>query len=181
MDNTVDIDQVIEVFLQPGEFYWGDRDTRIHTLLGSCVAISVWHPARLVGGMCHIMLPERRSRLPGERATGKYADEAIELFLEQIKRVDPDPGNYQVKIFGGGNMNPALAGPRSVAGRNIQAVHKLLAANHFKLAVERTGGSLYRKLKFEIWNGTVWALEQTVSEVPAHYRDDSVSLGERGN
>ena len=50
---------VIEIFLQPGDFYFGDRDTRIRTLLGSCVSITMWHPRLHVGGMCHFMLPER--------------------------------------------------------------------------------------------------------------------------
>ena len=49
-----------EIFLQPGEFYFGDAATRIRTLLGSCVAITLWHPARMIGGMCHYMLPNRQ-------------------------------------------------------------------------------------------------------------------------
>ncbi|MGI9213007.1 MAG: chemotaxis protein CheD, partial [Methylococcaceae bacterium] len=56
MDNPRDI---IEIFLQPGEYYFSDRDTRIRTVLGSCVAITFWHPGILVGGMCHFMLPTR--------------------------------------------------------------------------------------------------------------------------
>ena len=41
----------IEIFLHPGEFYFGDRHTRIRTLLGSCVSIILWHPRLLIGGM----------------------------------------------------------------------------------------------------------------------------------
>ena len=179
MNSEVDINQVIEVFLQPGEFYWGDRETRIHTLLGSCVAISVWHPQRLVGGLCHIMVPHRRNRRTGEKACGRYADEAVELLLQEVKRVDPDPRNYQVKVFGGGSMHPGLNGVDSVAGRNVQAVRRLLAKNDFVIAVERSGGSLIRKLKFEIWNGTVWVQEENVSELPAHYHDEQI-FADRG-
>ena len=50
---------VIEIFLQPGDFYFGDKDTRIRTILGSCVSITLWHPTRLIGGMCHFLLPFR--------------------------------------------------------------------------------------------------------------------------
>ncbi|MBL8511280.1 MAG: chemotaxis protein CheD, partial [Betaproteobacteria bacterium] len=50
---------VMDIFLQPGEFYFGDADTRIRTLLGSCVSITMWHPTRRIGGMCHYMLPTR--------------------------------------------------------------------------------------------------------------------------
>ena len=44
-------DHVIEIFLQPGDFYFGGADTRIRTILGSCVSITMWHPTRLIGGM----------------------------------------------------------------------------------------------------------------------------------
>ena len=34
-------DDILEIFLGPGEFYFGEGKTRIRTLLGSCVAIPV--------------------------------------------------------------------------------------------------------------------------------------------
>ncbi len=49
----------IDVFLQPGDVYFGDRHTRLRTILGSCVSITLWHPQRLLGGMCHFILPAR--------------------------------------------------------------------------------------------------------------------------
>lgn len=50
---------LLEVFLGPGDLYFGDQFTRIRTLLGSCVAITLWHPRALIGGMCHYMMPTR--------------------------------------------------------------------------------------------------------------------------
>ena len=88
----------IEIFLQPGEVYFGERDTRIRTLLGSCVAITVWHPGLLVGGMCHYMLPKH----PGKKRDtldGRYADEAMELMLRDIRNAGTCPNEYQVKLF----------------------------------------------------------------------------------
>jgi Chemotaxis protein; stimulates methylation of MCP proteins len=55
---------IMEIFLQPGDWYFGDRDTRIRTLLGSCIAITIWHPRLLVGGMCHFLLPGRGTCTP---------------------------------------------------------------------------------------------------------------------
>jgi len=40
---------VIDIFLQPGELYFGDRHTRIRTVLGSCVSVVFWHPEKLLG------------------------------------------------------------------------------------------------------------------------------------
>ena len=94
--------QAIEIFLQPGDLYFGDRDNRIRTVLGSCVSLTFWHPKLLVGGMCHYMLPnrslERRtaSDLPLD---GRYADEAIELLTKEINLAGVPHREYEVKLF----------------------------------------------------------------------------------
>jgi chemotaxis protein CheD len=35
------------------------RAFSIRTVLGSCVSITLWHPVKRVGGMCHFLLPTR--------------------------------------------------------------------------------------------------------------------------
>ncbi|OXS16719.1 chemotaxis protein CheD [Zobellella denitrificans] len=41
--------EVEEVLLQPGQFHFGGPATRVRTLLGSCVAMVLWHPRRQHG------------------------------------------------------------------------------------------------------------------------------------
>ena len=60
-----------DVFLLPGEFHFGDQDDRIITLLGSCVAITLWHPEKRIGGMCHYMLPSPMYREKPSELNGK--------------------------------------------------------------------------------------------------------------
>ena len=75
-----------EIMLQPGEFFFGQDDTIIRTHLGSCVAITMWHPEQKRGGMCHYMLPSRaRSDDPLD---GRYADEAIQFTEMLYSRFD---------------------------------------------------------------------------------------------
>ena len=93
----------VDIFLQPGEVYFGGRDTRIRTLLGSCVAITMWHPGMLAGGMCHYMLPGAPAGRHG-MLDGRYADEAMALMLCEIRNAYTSPDEYQVKLFGGGHM-----------------------------------------------------------------------------
>ena len=45
--------------LMPGDFVFGNSELKLKTLLGSCVAITLWHPDKKIGGMCHYMLPGR--------------------------------------------------------------------------------------------------------------------------
>ena len=54
---------VIEIYLQPGELWFGDANTRIRTILGSCVAITLWHPHRRIDGMCRYMSQSRARRV----------------------------------------------------------------------------------------------------------------------
>ena len=149
----------MEVFLQPGELWFGGRDTRIRTVLGSCVSITLWHPERLLGGMCHYMLPTRGARRASD-PDGRYADEALELLLRDIKKARTEPREYVVKMFGGGNMFPTAAATRANTGhvglRNVEAGQELLCAHGFVCKAEHLGGHGHRNLIFNVWNGDVW-------------------------
>jgi chemotaxis protein CheD len=158
-------DHTVEIFLHQGDVYFGDRDTRIRTVLGSCVAITMWHPQLLLGGMCHYMLPGRR-RTAKEALDGKYADEALELMLTEIRRSGTRPSEYQIKLFGGGNMFPSSTKMREqhVGLRNVEAGRELLARHGLKIHAEHLGGLGHRNLLFDIWSGHVWMKHQ----VPAN-------------
>ncbi len=69
---------IISRFLNPGEFFFCESNCQIHTLLGSCIAITLWHPILKIGGMCHFVLPGRRSPAGVLRADsklkGRYSD-----------------------------------------------------------------------------------------------------------
>jgi chemotaxis protein CheD len=150
----------IEIFLQPGELYFGDRDTRIRTVLGSCVSLTFWHPDLLVGGMCHYMLPNRAQERRGIRTReldGRYADEAIELLIGEIKACGAPHREYQVKLFGGGNMFPERRVPANNVGlRNVEVARQLAAKHGFNCVAEHLGGDGHRNVIFDIWSGHVW-------------------------
>ena len=153
---------VVEIFLQPGEVYFGERDTRIRTLLGSCVAITVWHPMLLVGGMCHYMLPRHRGK-KRDALDGRYADEAIELMLREIKRSGTWPHEYQVKMFGGGHMfsEHQTVKEDHIGAQNVEIARKLIKQHGFTSCAEHLGGAGHRNILFDIWSGHVWMKHQT--------------------
>ncbi|MDO8778355.1 MAG: chemotaxis protein CheD [Burkholderiaceae bacterium] len=178
----------VDIFLQQGEVYFGDRHTHVRTVLGSCVAITMWHPDLLIGGMCHYMLPTRHPRgqklhcrirnssigFPSRRATdkkeldGKYADEALELMFSEIQRSETRANEYQIKLFGGGNMFPATTKPRDqhVGSKNIAVVTQLLAHHGLKVSAEHLGGIGHRNLIFDIGSGHVWMRHQAPAHAP---------------
>jgi chemotaxis protein CheD len=167
----------IEIFLQPGEHYFGDRDTRIRTLLGSCVAITLWHPGLLVGGMCHYMLPSRgaRSGVPD----GKYGDEAVELMLEGIRHAGASHREFQAKLFGGGNMfpHPLTQCGQHIGQKNVEAGRMLLKRLGLVIHAEHLGGAGHRNLLFDVWSGHVWMKHQQIDRSPCdNCKDRSLCL-----
>ena len=162
----------IDVFLQPGDFYFGDQETRISTLLGSCVAITLWHPKKLIGGMCHYLLPAPKFRSEPLPLNGKYAEDAMTLFLKAINATGTFPAEYQAKVFGGGNMFSKITNPplcthndshcveflscNNVACKNALIAHHLLKKYGFKIVNHDLGGTQHRKVIFEVWSGDVW-------------------------
>ncbi|HEU0188928.1 MAG TPA: hypothetical protein VFQ97_02935 [Gallionella sp.] len=112
--------------------------------------------------MCHFILPTRGA---GKKQSldGRYADEAVRLLLHEITLRHTRPNEYQVKIFGGGNMFPHLNKPRQnssnhvdVGSRNIEAARKLLEEQGFQLSTGHVGSDGHRKLIFNLWDGDVW-------------------------
>lgn len=168
----------IEIFLQPGDFYFGGRDTRIRTVLGSCVSITMWHPSLLIGGMCHYMLPTRGKK-KSAKLDGRYADEAMEMFMREIRAAGTRPAEYQVKLFGGGNMfpdtkkprancphvpcaNPITSNCRDVSCRNELTAQLLVKRHGFHVHAACLGGTGNRQIFFDIWNGDVWSRHNTI-------------------
>lgn len=157
-------EHIVEVFLQQGEVYCGDRHTRIRTVLGSCVAMTMWHPELQLGGMCHYMLPSRHQY--GQNGlNGKYADEALELMLGEIRQSGARAADFQIKLFGGGNMfpNAPRTGNDHVGAKNVQIGRQLLKKHGLPIHAEHLLGSGHRNLIFNAWNGDVWMKHQPVS------------------
>lgn len=166
---------VIEIYLQPGEYWFGDENTRIRTILGSCVAITLWHSHKRIGGMCHFMLPTRiRSNSQQSRARpaptvgpdGRYGDEAVRLLCEEIERSGCRATEFEAKLFGGGRM--FRQGPQrqnairhdsatdSIHDRNIEAGRELMRRHGISVAAEHLGGLGHRQVIFDIWSGHAW-------------------------
>ena len=147
----------IEIFLQPGEFYFGDRYTRVRTLLGSCVAITLWHPRFAIGGMCHFLLPGRL-RDPSQNTDGRYADEAVQWLMDEACSHGTRPQEYEIKMFGGGNMFAGryAASGMDVGARNIAAAQGQLSRHGLTARAASVGEYGYRNVFFDVATGHVW-------------------------
>lgn len=146
-----------DISIFPGEYHFGVQDTRVRTLLGSCVAITLWHPQRRIGGMCHYMLPGRATA-PQAQLDAKYADDALHLLQSEVAKAGTALSEYEVKLFGGGNMFPDFEQThRDPIGRkNAEAGRKLVTALGLRPKSEDLEGVGHRKVVLDIWSGDVW-------------------------
>jgi chemotaxis protein CheD len=147
-----------EIFLHPGEFYFGDNKNTIGTILGSCIAVCLWHPSLQIGGMCHFVLPDRQVPLESDQI-GRYAGGCIQLFLAHTKSRGTHIKDYIAKIFGGANTMEELMKDKgnSVGERNAQAAMELLIEQGVNINVADVGETGYRRITFDLSTGDVWA------------------------
>ena len=143
--------------LDPGEYYFGRGDQRIRTLLGSCVAVTLWHPPSRTGGMCHFLLP-RRPRGPVAAAPDpRYGDEAVALLLRDAVAAGNDPSEHEIKVFGGANVLPQGAVEHfDVGARNVTAALGMLSGLGLRIQAQHVLGCGHRNIVFDLSCGTVW-------------------------
>ena len=150
----------VDVFLQPGQYFVGNANHTIRTLLGSCVSMTLWHPTRKIGAMSHFLLPARAPERSAEDSLdGKYGDEALQLMLGELRRLDVPPSQCLAKVFGGGSMFPQGGRDRHehIGRKNGAAARRMLQAHRIEIVSEHLFGVGHRQIIFEIGSGDVWA------------------------
>lgn len=146
-----------DIFIEPGTWHFGDASARLRTLLGSCVAITVWHPEFRFAGMCHYLLPSRR-RHARDLLDGRYADEAILLLAAQARQRGKHLRDCEVKVFGGGLMFGTILGPKeeTIGIKNAAAAKRLLLQHGVLPKCSDLGGHGFRAIVFDPRSGDVW-------------------------
>ena len=161
---------MIEVFLQPGEYFVGDAAYRIRTLLGSCVSITLWHPALRIGAMSHFLLASRAAGA-GAAPDARYGDEAMGLMLRELRAARVPLAECQGKIFGGGNMFPGQSRTRqlNVGQKNGEAAQALLRSHGIPVVSESLFGIGHRQIIFDLRSGHVWSRQTrpAAADLPA--------------
>ena len=150
---------VRKVFLHPGDFVFGEPGTHVHTVLGSCIAICLWHPVLRIGGMCHFVLPSRpKAESISDELDGRYGDEAMQMFDQVLKFHQTTYKEYQAKIFGGANMFSATTGFKDalIGEKNADKAMQLLMNRGAAITVVHVGEQGHRRIVMDVSSGDVW-------------------------
>lgn len=142
-----------DVHIEASEYYWGSAPERIHTVLGSCIAVTLWNRERRTGGMCHFLLP--RIDGAGDRLfDSRYCEDSITALHSIIRKEGDSLSVYDVKLFGGAAVlkNRGV----SVGEMNLGCAERYLRAEGFRIKTAHTGGSSAFQIIFELDTGDVW-------------------------
>ncbi len=155
--------------LMPGQMHIGTHVSNLRTLLGSCVAITLWHPTRRIGGMCHFLLPSR-TRRAGEPADGRYGDEAVEAMVASIKALRTAPEEYVAHLYGGADTMSGVSAARfNIGERNIEQGWSLIDRFGFRLDGVDVGEDIPRMVALSLATGAV-AMRRGTGSAPDHLR-----------
>ncbi|OOE89005.1 chemotaxis protein CheD [Salinivibrio sharmensis] len=159
-----------------GELVFGKGRRRIKTLLGSCVAITLWHPLHRYGGMCHFALAKKPATATvAQTLDARYADDCIKLFRKLAEERGTELSEYQACIYGGGNMlsssrlrtDSAFSEVDSspIGDANAAQAFALLVAEGVAIKEADVGEQGYRKVCFDPRSGQAEVEFSLVSSV----------------
>lgn len=143
------------VHLLAGQLYFGNAAARVHTLLGSCVAVTLWCPQKRLGGMCHFLLPSRQ-RPVGAPRDARFGNESLEMLVEALQRAGTRPQDYEVHLYGGADTLPDTGGVKfNVGERNIEQGWTLIDQYGFMLQNVDVGDHVPRNVTMTFPDGGV--------------------------
>jgi len=147
-----------------GEYAVGIAPGAIRTSnLGSCVGVAIYDAYTQVGGLAHIVLPDKGGR--GFKPAA-HADVAIPAMVHALEALGAVRMFMVAKLAGGGNMfgfevTPAM----DIGARNVECVRDVLRNELIRIVAEDLLGNHPRCMMLDLGTGTV--ILQTRGE---HYR-----------
>ncbi len=141
------------IFLKPGEVVVAYQPSLVSSVLGSCVAVTMFSPGRRIGAICHAMLPDSG----GGGDDLRYVDSALRHIFQKMR--ESGATDLVVKLFGGAqvlDIGSYSSEKRTVGEQNVAQAELVLAELGLEVAARDTGGIQGRKLYFCTRNGDVF-------------------------
>jgi chemotaxis protein CheD len=165
------------LYLKPGEMSILEMPTLVTTILGSCVAVTLYNRRLEIAAISHALLPHCKRRayknnvhdlLHGECVqcsdAFKYVDCAVSMMIEAFSRFGITAAETQVQLYGGAKM---IAAPKQPGGmepvglQNSSVAQKVIADHRLTLYAYDIGGTAGRKISFNTKTGHI-TLHKTV-------------------
>ncbi|MGC8764815.1 MAG: chemotaxis protein CheD [Brevinematia bacterium] len=135
-----------EYFLNPGELIFSKKPIVIKTVLGSCVAVTLYDKVNRWGGMCHYLLPVSPS---DEHNSTKYGNVAIYTLINKfIKKNNSRKEDLIATIIGGAFIIFDEREIFFIGDRNVDIATEILRKEKIFVKQMHTGGEHGKKVYF---------------------------------
>jgi len=141
------------VILLPGEIYFTQEPKKIKTILGSCVAITVWHAKQKVGGICHYIVSNISGECEANHNNYRYGKYALDYLLKQMSMYAPIT-EFEMRLFGGGNMYACNSTP-SIGEANIIYAKQWAKQHNIDFIQQDVLGNICRSITFNSSTGII--------------------------
>jgi chemotaxis protein CheD len=147
-----------ELRVKVADYAVGRGEQVIATIgLGSCVAIVLYDRVTQVGGLAHILLPNKSMSRETENLA-KFPETVVPLMLDEMQKLGvTDVRRVSAKLVGGASMFGQLVNGTgiNVGERNVLATREVLAARGLPILAEDTGLDYGRSVYFHLSDGRV--------------------------
>jgi chemotaxis protein CheD len=164
---------ILNVYLKPGEMHIAESPTVVSTVLGSCISVTMFCRALAVGAICHGLLPECKGLKDCTRACAegfKYVNCSLQRMIERFRLLNINLSEIEVKVFGGADVlleEPNKGTALNVGRQNIESALQGIERAGLSLATYDVGGAFGRKILFYTHTGEIflkrlstWPLKQ---------------------
>lgn len=140
-------------YLIAGNSFVTDRPAIISTVLGSCVAVCLWDPASLVGGINHFIMPVWDGR---GAASERFGDISTRGLIRKVIARGATLKRLKARVFGGASPLGFASLKNMDAGRkNVEVALRVLEEAGIPVVESQTGGRAGIKVTFNTANGSV--------------------------
>ncbi len=139
-------------YLKQGELAIVSGDTKVFTILGSCVAVVLWDEQTKIGGVNHYLLPNWNNKgAPDVR----YGDVAVTELHDKTILSGAVKRRMVAKIYGGASLLNLESATFNIGQRNINIAKEKLKELNIQIIEEQIGGTTGRKILFDPQTGYV--------------------------
>ena len=127
-------------------------DVLVTSALGSCVAVALWDPFSLSGGLLHVMLqrPEDTSRV---ESLLRFAASGVPLLADGLVGKGSPKRRLVAKIAGGASMFKGGLSGTDIGRRNVAEVRQQLGELRIPVEAADTGGEHARSVELHLDSG----------------------------
>ena len=151
-----------QVNLKSGGLIITSEPKWVITVLGSCVAVTMFSARARLAAICHAMLPHPRPDAANSQLHSaerfRYVSHALPQMVENFLEKRIPAAEIEVKLFGGANIlhaDNALHQDHWVGNANVAAARQFLEDCQFSVTAENVGGTRGCKIIFNTRTGEV--------------------------